>query len=167
MAADDDNTVTTVSIITRRLKEGKSYEDFRKAWYHSTGFGIRGEGKSRSGNRMFTLLNIFDPREIIVIGFNTTTMDELEKALGIEVAFRESNPLDAVIEPEIGRRFCTLIAEDDFSAAGEIPYRPALIAGKETDIPKAGKNRQAIAALFAAAAAKRDAINEARPRKEA
>ena len=24
----------TVAIVTRRLKEGKTYEDFRKAWYH-------------------------------------------------------------------------------------------------------------------------------------
>jgi len=29
-----------VSIIIRRLKKGKTYEDFRKAWYHTTGFGI-------------------------------------------------------------------------------------------------------------------------------
>jgi|GEM_PF-2124454 len=82
MAADDDNPVTTVSIITRRLKEGKTYEDFRKTWYHSTGFGIRGEGRSRSGNRMFTMLNIFDPREIIAIGFDTTTMEEWRRHSG-------------------------------------------------------------------------------------
>ena len=29
-----------VSMIKRRLKEGKTYEDFRRAWYHNTGFGI-------------------------------------------------------------------------------------------------------------------------------
>ncbi len=28
-----------VSIITRRLEDGKTYEDFRKAWYHTIGFG--------------------------------------------------------------------------------------------------------------------------------
>jgi len=71
-----------------------------------------------------------------------------------------------VIEPEIGRTFCTLIAEDDFSATGEIPYRPAMIDGKEADMAELGKNRQEIVALFAAAAAKRDAINEARARRK-
>ena len=30
----------TVAIVTRRLKEGKTYEDFRKAWYHTIGFGV-------------------------------------------------------------------------------------------------------------------------------
>jgi hypothetical protein len=28
-----------ISILMRRLKEGKTYEDFRKAWYHTVGFG--------------------------------------------------------------------------------------------------------------------------------
>jgi hypothetical protein len=27
----------TVAIITLRLKEGKTYEDFRRAWYHTVG----------------------------------------------------------------------------------------------------------------------------------
>jgi len=49
------------AIITRRLKEGKTYEDFRKAWYHTIGFG--------TANKMYTVVNGLDPREIIVIGF--------------------------------------------------------------------------------------------------
>ena len=165
MGAEKQNEehVTTVAIITRRLREGKTYDDFRKVWYHTTGFGVQGKG---SGNRMLTLVNTFDPREIIVLGFNTTTLKEYEDALKIEVKFRGENPMDEVIEPEIGRKFTALISEDDFSAAGNIPFKPASIAGKETDVPKFYENLKVLKDLMGAAAKKRDAINEARKEKE-
>ena len=50
-----------ISIITRRLKDGKTYEDFRKAWFHTIGFG--------TSSKLYTSINAFDQREIIVIGF--------------------------------------------------------------------------------------------------
>jgi hypothetical protein len=156
---------TTVSIITRRLREGKTYEDFRRAWFHTTGFGVGGREGAGDGNRMFTLINIFDPREVIVIGFATATSDQVEEALKIEVKFRGDNPLDEVIEPGIGRTFGALIAEDDFSAAGDIPYTPPAIGGKETDMGEFDKNLKTIAGLFAVASERRDAINEARKKK--
>lgn len=157
--------VTTVSIITRRLRKGKSYDDFRKAWYHTTGFGV--EGKEEGGkNTMFTLINVFDPSEIVVLGFATTTLEQLKDALEIDVEYRGENPMDSVIEPEIGRKFCALISEDDFSAVGEIPYKPPSVAGKETDLTEFDENLQAIKGLFASAAKKRDEINEARKRKK-
>ncbi|MDD1681356.1 MAG: ROK family protein [Methanoregula sp.] len=165
MTAEKPELVTTVSILTRRLREGKTYDDFRKAWFHTTGFGVEGKDVEGSSNRMYSLINIFDPREVIVLGFATTTLGQLEDALDIDVKVRGANPLDDVIEPEIGRKFCALIAEDDFSAVGEIPYKPAGIGGKETDIEEFGKNLQAIAGLYAAAARKRDAVNEARKKK--
>ncbi len=40
-----------VSIIKRRLKEGKTYDDFRKAWYHTTGFGTT--------SKLYTMINAF------------------------------------------------------------------------------------------------------------
>ncbi len=105
--------ITSVAILSRRLKEGMTYEDFRKAWYHTTGFGV--EGKENEGsNRMLTLVNVFDPSEIIVLGFATTTLEQLKDALNIDVDFRGENPLDEVIEPEIDRKFALLISEDDF-----------------------------------------------------
>jgi hypothetical protein len=160
MTEEKCRPLTTVSIITRRLKEGKTYEDFRKAWFHSTGFGV---GDSNGGsNKMYSMINIFDPREVIVIGFVTSTPEKLKDGLKIEVKFRGENPLDEVIEPEIGRKFAALIAEDDFGAAGEIPYSPASIGGKPTDMAEFSQNLQALALLFARAAKKRDAINEAR-----
>ena len=35
-----------ISILTRRLKKGKTYEDFRKAWYHTVGYGAPGKGNT-------------------------------------------------------------------------------------------------------------------------
>jgi hypothetical protein len=69
MAAENPKLVTTVSILTRRLREGKTYEDFRKAWFHTTGFGVEGKEVEGSSNRMFSMINVFDPREVVVIGF--------------------------------------------------------------------------------------------------
>jgi predicted NBD/HSP70 family sugar kinase len=118
-----------VAIITRKLREGKSYEDFRKAWFHSTGFGVQ-----PGGNRMFTAINMFDPREIIVVGLTETTPEQIAETLNIEVTFRLDHSLDDIIEPEIGRKFGILVAEDDFSSAGDIVYKPPAIGGKETDL---------------------------------
>ncbi len=120
-----------VSIIKRRLKEGKTYEDFRKAWYHTVGFGTPA--------KLYTAINVSDPREIIVIGFvdyGEADLDELLSVLRIDVKERHANPLDEVIEPEIGREFGILVSEDDFSAAGTIEYKPPSISGKETDLEK-------------------------------
>ena len=36
-----------VAILKRRLRPGKTYEDFRKAWFHETGFA--------TANRMLTM----------------------------------------------------------------------------------------------------------------
>lgn len=165
MVEEKPKFVKTVSILTRRLREGKTYDDFRRAWFHTTGFGVAGKEVEGSGNRMYSLINIFDPREIIVLGFATTTLEQLEGALDIDVKVRGANPLDDIIEPEIGRKFCALISEDDFSAAGDIPYRPATITGKETDMAEFEKDRVAISLLYAAASKKRDAVNEARKKR--
>lgn len=164
MAAETPGTVTMVSIITRRLKEGRTYEDFRRAWFHTTGFGLCGKDAMGNGNRMYSMINMFDPREVIVIGFNTATPGQLEEGLKIEVAFRGKNPLDEVIEPEIGRKFGLLVAEDDFSATGKISYRPASVGGMETDPAQFFEDLRTVAGLVAAASVKRDAINEARKR---
>jgi hypothetical protein len=45
--------VIAVPILRRRLRQGKRYDDFRKARYHGTGFG--------TPNRVLTALNVADP----------------------------------------------------------------------------------------------------------
>lgn len=165
MKDENNEFITTVAILTRRLREGKSYDDFRKAWYHTTGFGVEGKEKGGS-NKMVTLINVFDPREIVVLGFATTTLEQLKDALDIDVTYRGENPMDKIIEPEIGRKFCAVISEDDFSAVGEIPYKPPGVAGKETNMEEFYKNLKALERLFEEASKKRDEIDEARKREE-
>ena len=166
MTEKSTGLVTTVSILTRRLREGKTYDDFRNAWYHTTGFGVKGKEVEGSENRMFSMINVFDPREVVVIGFATTTLEQLEDALDIDVKVRGENPLDDVIEPDIGRKFCALISEDDFSAVGNIPYKPPTIAGKKTDMAEFGNTMLSLQRLFGAASKKRDAVNEARKKQK-
>lgn len=143
----------TVAIITRRLKEGKTYEDFRKAWYHTVGFG--------APSKLYSAINGFDPREIIVMGFIDTDMEHLSSLLEIDVEQRLSNPLDEVIEPDIGRKFGIVVSEDDFSTEGVISYKPPSVRGKETDLKEISRNMAEIARMVADASNKRD-----RARKE-
>ena len=87
-----------ISIIARRLKEGKTYEDFRKAWFHTTGFG--------TASKLYTMINAFDPQEIIVIGFvDITAGQDPMKILRIDVKERLEKPLEQIIEPDIERTY--------------------------------------------------------------
>lgn len=133
------------AIIKRRLKEGKTYEDFRKAWYHTVGFG--------TNNRMLTIISVDDPREVIVIGLNETTIEQVRKLVAIDVQEREKNPLDDVIEPEIDRTFGILVAEDDFSAQGSIEYKPPVVDGKSINMAEVEENLQAGAQILGELAA--------------
>ena len=137
-----------VAMVSRRLKENKTYEDFRKAWYHSVGFG--------SKNRMFTVVNAFDPREIIVIGLTETTPEKLREQCDIDVNERLMHSLDEVIEPEIERKFGVLVSEDDFSGTGSLDYRPPSVNGKETDMETFAQNLQDVADILREAAQNRD-----------
>ena len=138
----------TVSIITRRLKEGKTYEDFRKVWYHTVGFG--------TSSKLYTALNVNDPREIIVMGFVESEMEEFIEGLEVDVKERLENPLDDVIEPEIGRKFGMIISEDDFSDEGVIEYKKPSINGKETDIKSVYGDIAQVAEFISNASTKRD-----------
>jgi hypothetical protein len=85
-----------ISIITRKLRKGKTHEDFRKAWYHTVGFGTT--------SKLYTAINALDQREIIVVGFvEVKPGQDPMKILRIDVKERLDNPLEAVIEPKIGR----------------------------------------------------------------
>jgi len=148
----------TVAIITRRLKEGKSYEDFRKAWYHTVGFG--------TPSRLCTMINASDPREITVMGFIETDPSGFEAEADIDVSQRLAKPLGDVIESDIDRRFGILVSEDDFSAEGSIEYKPPAVAGKETDLKEFMDQLQHVAGVIAAAAKKRDSAREARNASE-
>ena len=132
---------TTVAIVTRRLREGKTYEDFRRAWHHTVGFGVT--------NRMLTVLNAADPREIIVIGLTEASEEQARELVAIDAAERENSPLDDVIEPEIGRTFGVLVADDDFSGIGAIEFKPATVIGVETDLARVAEDLARAAPLLA------------------
>lgn len=140
----------SVAIVKRRLKEGKTYDDFRKAWYHTTGFGTK--------NKMYSLINAFDEREIIVIGFTElpTETEDIMNGLRIDVKERLDNPLDDVIEPEIERDFGILVSEDDFSAEGPIDYKKPTVDGKEVDVEEVVIGLKAWKKALEQASAERD-----------
>jgi hypothetical protein len=138
-----------ISIITRTLKDGKTYEDFRKAWFHTTGFG--------TSSKLYTSINAFDQREIIVIGFvEILPNQDPMKVLRIDVKERLDNPLDNIIEPEIGRVYGIVVSEDDFSATGSIEYQPPSINGKVTDLNEIAIGLSLAKQLIAQASAERD-----------
>jgi hypothetical protein len=113
-------------------------------------------------SKLYTVINAADPREIIVMGFIET---ELEKALAtarIDVRERLTNPLDDVIEPDIGRTFGILVSEDDFSASGTVQYKPPSIGGKEMDLKEVSHELSEFEKVVIQTSEERDCAREAK-----
>ena len=147
-----------VSILTRRLKQGKTYQDFRKAWYHTVGFGTPG--------KLYSAINAFDPQEVIVIGIGEIKSEQdAVKMLKIDVKERLEHSLEAVIEPEIGRSFGIVVSEDDFSPSGKIEYNAASINGKETDFEEVAQGLALTKKLITMASQERDEAKKVKRRK--
>jgi hypothetical protein len=91
-----------IAMVTRTLKPGKSYDDYRQAWFHTKGFGVP--------TTMYTVVNAFNPREIISIGILDGDETQLFNALNIDVKDRLANPLDDIIESTIVRNFSIVTA---------------------------------------------------------
>jgi hypothetical protein len=115
-----------VSIVTRTLREGKTHNDFRRAWYHSVGFGTT--------NKMLSMLNVANPREVIVVGLTDVSEESANDLIALDAKERREHSLDDVIEPEIQRTFAILVSEDDFSASGEIDFKPPTVGNEVTDM---------------------------------
>jgi len=140
----------TVAIVKRKLKPGKTYDDFRKAWYHTVGFG--------TPTKMYTALNINDPSEIFVMGFVESEIEQFMEGLNIDVKERLENPLDDVIEPDIMRQFGVVVSEDDFSSAGSIEYKEPSISNKNTNMEEVYGEISKIADMIQSASEKRDKL---------
>jgi hypothetical protein len=100
-----------ISLLIRRLREGKTYEDFREAWLPDQGFGFP--------TRVVSAQRVDDDREVITIGFSEVDEAEAESQLqriGPQEQ-RRHDRIDAVIEPETTRRFYVQLAKDDFTDA--------------------------------------------------
>ena len=147
--------MNSVTIIKRKLKPGKTYEDFRKAWYHTQGFGAK--------TTMYSMINAFDPSEIIVIGMmDIASENELNNVLKIDVKERLENSLDDVIEPSIERTFGALVAIDDFSPQGSLEYKAAEINGVPTDLEAVSIGLQTVVESITAASKIRDEAKTSR-----
>ena len=113
-----------LAILVRRLREGKGYEDFVKAWYPDKGFGFA------SGRGPFVATSVSDDRELVTVG-----LFELDPSEGIEAAMKRvaeqesvrHERIDEVIESTSLRGLYELDEEFDFTddasvAAGKPGY---------------------------------------------
>jgi hypothetical protein len=147
-----------ISIVTRRLKRGKTYEDFRKLWYHTVGFG--------APSKLYSAINAFDPREIIVVGLVEIGPEQDPKEiLRVDIEERLGHPLETVIEPKIGRTFGIIVSEDDFSPVGEMEFKPASVKGKETDFKEIAEGLALARRLISKAAAERNRARKTRTKR--
>jgi len=100
-----------VSVFVRRLKQGRTFEEFLAEWEADRGFGVP--------TRVFNAPSLDDPRDVITIGFVDISVEELEAGLA-SVAAQESirhERIDTVIECTTLRRMFELRAEHDFTSA--------------------------------------------------
>jgi hypothetical protein len=141
--------VRGVAIISRTLREGKSFDDYRKAWYHTHGFGVP--------TKMLTVANLHNPREIISIGImELDDISQLSAALQIDIEERLANALDEIVEDRIERKFGIIASEDDFSMAGEIPPKPLTVDGEEVRYSDLEEIMGIAAGMFTEASEERD-----------
>lgn len=113
-----------VAILVRRLREGKSYEDFVKAWYPDKGFGYA------SGRGPTVATSVSDPREIVTVGYfelePSEDLDAAVKRIAGQEAVRHER-IDEVIESTSLRGLYEVDEEFDFTsdesvAAGKPDY---------------------------------------------
>jgi hypothetical protein len=99
-----------ISVLVRRLKPGKTYDDFVDAWYPDKGFGFPGRGP-------ILARSVEDEREILAIGFIDLERDQLQATME-RVAAQESVRHDRiadVIESTVLRGIYEIEDEFDFS----------------------------------------------------
>jgi len=153
-----------LAIIHRRLREGKTFDDYRTAWFHATGFG--------APTTMYTVVNAFDPRDLISVGVIDCgdgeleeTRSKMEAMLATDVKERSASPLDDIVEEEIVRQFGLVIAEDDFSAPGTLEYVPPSVDGRPSDYAELVEMSARIARSITEAAARRDELTDERKKR--
>lgn len=98
-----------ISVLVRRLREGKTYEDFREAWLPEQSFGFP--------TRVLSAQRVDDQREVLTIGFSE--LDEAQAEAQFQRIGRQEqrrhDRIDAVVEPDMTRQFYVQVADDDFS----------------------------------------------------
>jgi hypothetical protein len=99
-----------VSVFVRRLKEGRTFEEFLAEWEADRGFGVP--------TRVFNAPSIDDPRDVITIGFVDISLEALEAGLAAVAALEavRHDRIDTVIESTALRRMFEVRSEHDFTA---------------------------------------------------
>jgi hypothetical protein len=98
-----------VSVLVRRLKEGRTFEDFIQAWEADQGFGVP--------TRVVNALSLEDPRDVISIGFVALEAARLREGLAgsqVTEAIRHDR-ISEVIESTTLRCTYELKTEHDFT----------------------------------------------------
>lgn len=116
-----------VSIIVRRLKPGKTYDDFVRAWYPDKGFGVPVRGP-------ILCRGTGDPAEIMAIAFldvpDRAALGEVGAKIAAQEAVRHDRIAD-VIESSTFRGIFEVGDEFDFSTdATVLAGRPAIVGGR-------------------------------------
>ena len=98
-----------ISVLVRRLKEGKTYEDFREAWLPDKPFGVQ--------TRVVSAQRLDDPHEIVTIGFSDMPVDEAEAFLErtADQEMVRHDRIDDLIEGDLTRVFYVQVGDDDFT----------------------------------------------------
>jgi hypothetical protein len=100
-----------ISVLSRRLRKGKDYEDFRAAWLPDEGFGVP--------TRVVSAVSLEDPREIITIGFTDLDPADVEDFLarvGPQEKLRHDR-IAEVVEPGGTNLVYLQVADDDLTGA--------------------------------------------------
>lgn len=98
-----------VSVFVRRLKEGRTFEEFVAEWEADKGFGVP--------TRVFNSVSLEDPRDILTIGFVAVSIEELVEGLK-DVAPQESirhDRTETVIESTTLKCMYDVKTEHDFT----------------------------------------------------
>ena len=98
-----------VSVIVRRLRDGSSFEDFRRAWYPDQGFGVP--------SRVLNAIRVDDPREILSVAFLDVAPDDLGD-LAADIAAAEAKRhyrIEGVIEATELRAIYEIVDDENFT----------------------------------------------------
>lgn len=100
-----------VAVFRRRLKSGRTFADFQRAWEAEQGFGVP--------TRVFNAVNLADERDVISIGFVAIEPEQLEVGIarvGEQEQGRHSRIAEVIESTEL-RAMYRLASEHDLSAA--------------------------------------------------
>ncbi len=100
-----------LSVLARRLRPGKTYDDFLKAWYPEKGFELSA--------RVTTAVNIDDDREVLTLGVHDVEhsprqMREALTRIASQEAVRHDR-IAEVVESTTIRGLFRVVSEYDFS----------------------------------------------------